>query len=131
MADIFTKEKRSEIMSHVKSKDNISTELKMIEFLKKNKYKEWRRNYPIKGKPDFVFPKKKIALFVDGCFWHGHDCRNIKPQTNKEYWSNKIKNNIKRDIIINNYLENKSYKVIRIWECELKKANLEKLVKAL
>ena len=73
MADVFDAEKRSDIMRQVKSKKNKSTELRLIEIFKQNGITGWRRNYPVKGHPDFVFPKKKIAVFVDGCFWHGHD----------------------------------------------------------
>ena len=76
MADIFDNEKRSEIMRKVKSKKNKSTELRLIEVFKKNGIIGWKRNYPVKGHPDFVFLKEKVAVFVDGCFWHGHDCRN-------------------------------------------------------
>ena len=72
MADIFTHEKRSEIMSQVRSKGNKSTELKLISYFKQYGIKGWRRNYSVKGRPDFIFPDKKIAVFVDGCFWHGH-----------------------------------------------------------
>ena len=70
MADVFDAEKRSDIMHQVKSKKNKSTELRLIEIFKQNGITGWRRNYPVKGHPDFVFPKKKIAVFVDGCFWH-------------------------------------------------------------
>lgn len=78
MADIFNDEKRSEIMRKVKSKKNKSTELRLIEIFKQNGITGWKRNYPVKGHPDFVFQKEKVAVFVDGCFWHGHDCRNTR-----------------------------------------------------
>ena len=76
MADTFTDEERSKIMWQVKSGGNKSTELKLINLFKGYRIKGWRRNYKIYGKPDFVSPKKKVAIFVDGCFWHGHNCRN-------------------------------------------------------
>ena len=79
MADIFNNEKRSEIMRKVKSKKNKSTELRLIDIFKQNGITGWKRNYPVKGHPDFVFLKEKVAVFVDGCFWHGHDCRNTRP----------------------------------------------------
>ena len=85
MADTFSKEKRSQIMRQVKSSRNKSTEIKLIDFFKRYSIKGWRRNYKLFGKPDFVFLKSKKAIFVDGCFWHGHDCRNTKPKDNKEY----------------------------------------------
>ena len=120
MTDTFSKEKRSEIMRQVKSSRNKSTELKLITFYKSQSIKGWRRNYKLFGKPDFVFLKSKTAIFVDGCFWHGHNCRNTKPKDNKEYWVIKINKNIQRDIQVTDYLKKKGWKVIRVWECELK-----------
>ena len=128
MADIFDKAKRSEIMKKVRSKNNKSTELKLIQIFKENNIHGWRRNYKVKGYPDFVFLNKKIAIFVDGCFWHGHDCRNTKPKDNQEYWDKKRERNMKHDKEITEYFENRGWTVIRIWECELKnKKALEKL----
>lgn len=124
MNDIFDKEKRSYIMRQVKSSKNVSTELKLISIFQKYSIKGWRRNYKIKGKPDFVFHKEKIAVFVDGCFWHGHDCRNTKPKDNACYWENKILRNKQRDIEVTLYLTKIGWRVIRIWECDLKNKNL-------
>ncbi|MDE5557309.1 MAG: very short patch repair endonuclease [Ruminococcus sp.] len=121
MADVFDKEKRSEIMSKVRSKKNKSTELKLIQIFKENNIHGWRRNYNVKGHPDFVFLEKRIAVFVDGCFWHGHDCRNTRPKDNQEYWTKKRERNMKHDREITEYFENRGWTVIRIWECELKK----------
>ncbi|GAB0476225.1 very short patch repair endonuclease [Alistipes indistinctus] len=120
MTDIFSKEQRSDIMRKVKSKHNKSTELKLIVFFKKNQIRGWRRNYKLYGKPDFVFPKQKVAIFLDGCFWHGHDCRNTKPKDNEEYWRNKISRNKCRDTEVTAALIKKKWKVVRIWECQLK-----------
>lgn len=128
MADVFDKAKRSEIMKKVRSKNNKSTELKLMQIFKGNNIHGWRRNYKVKGHPDFVFLDKKIAIFVDGCFWHGHNCRNTKPKTNQEYWDKKRERNIKHDKEITEYFENRGWTVIRIWECELKSNKaLEKL----
>ncbi len=114
-------------MRAVKSKGNKSTELRLIQVFKERGIKGWRRNYKIVGKPDFVFPKFRIAVFVDGCFWHGHNCRNTKPSSNTEYWQKKIQRNIVRDGEVTKQLTQKGWQVIRIWECELKKSELEKL----
>ena len=128
MADIFDKAKRSEIMKKARSENNKSTELQLIHIFKENTIHGWRRNYKVKGHPDFVFLNKKIAIFVDGCFWHGHDCRNTKPKDNQEYWDKKRERNMKHDKEITEYFENRGWTVIRIWECELKnKKALEKL----
>lgn len=120
MADTFTHEERSKIMLQVKSDGNKSTELKLISLFKAHKIIGWRRNYKIYGKPDFVFLKKRIAIFVDGCFWHGHNCRNTSPEDNKAYWGKKISKNIIRDIEVSDRLMSLGWTVIRIWECELK-----------
>jgi len=122
MADIFTRKERSEIMRKVKSSRNKSTELKLIQFFKENEISGWRRNFKLYGKPDFVFPKQRLAIFVDGCFWHGHDCRNTKPKTNADYWVTKINRNKNRDVQVTETLINKNWTVIRVWECELKNA---------
>lgn len=128
MADVFNDEKRSEIMSKVRSKNNKSTELKLIQVFEENHIKGWRRNYPVKGHPDFVFIDKKIAVFVDGCFWHGHDCRNTRPSDNADYWARKRERNMKHDKEITELFERRGWTVIRIWECELKKKNYQNLM---
>ncbi len=120
MADTFSKAERTQIMRQVKSKRNKSTELKLIRYFRENKITGWRRNYKLLGKPDFVFPQKKIAVFTDGCFWHGHNCRNLMPQDNNEYWAKKINRNKQRDKDVNKNLVEKKWMVVRLWECELK-----------
>ena len=81
-------------MKASKPRGNKSTELKLIKLFKELEIKGWRRNYKIAGAfPDFIFPKLKIAIFADGCFWHGHDCRTLQPKTNRKYWDEKIKKN--------------------------------------
>lgn len=123
MADVFSKEKRSQVMRSVRSKRNKTTELRLIEFFKQNGIAGWRRNYKVKGHPDFVFLDKKIAIFVDGCFWHGHDCRNTRPADNAEFWQKKRERNIAHDKEITAMFESRGWTVIRIWECELAKKN--------
>lgn len=123
MSDVFDNKKRSEIMKKVRSKNNKSTELKLIELFRKNDIKGWRRNYKVKGHPDFVFLDKKVAIFVDGCFWHGHDCRNTHPADNADYWQKKRERNILHDKQVTKLFENRGWIVLRIWECELKKCN--------
>lgn len=135
MADVFDKSKRSEIMKKVRSKNNKSTELKLIEIFKENNIHGWRRNYKVKGHPDFVFLDKRIAIFVDGCFWHGHDCRNTRPKDNEDYWSKKRERNMNHDKEITEYFEHRGWTVIRIWECELahngKSTKVDNLIKDL
>lgn len=120
MADIFTKEQRSKVMRQVKGSRNKSTELKLIAFFKANHITGWRRHFKLFGKPDFTFPKSKTVIFVDGCFWHGHDCRNTRPKDNADYWTEKRNRNINRDKEVTRILQSKGWIVIRLWECELK-----------
>ena len=126
MSDVFTPKMRSYVMRKVKSNKNISTELKLINIFKSLNITGWRRNYKLIGSPDFTFPKKRFTLFTDGCFWHGHNCRNLKPSSNKEYWQNKINRNRKRDKKVKKELIDDGCSVYRFWECEL---NNEKIIR--
>ena len=128
MSDIFTSEKRSAVMKAVKSRNTKTTEIKMMKIFKELHIIGWRRTYPLIGKPDFVFPKKRIVIFVDGCFWHGHDCRNVTPSDNAEFWEAKRIYNKKHDEEVTQTLVQNNWTVIRIWECELKKKNREVLL---
>lgn len=127
MSDSVDKEKRSEVMRAVKSKGNKSTELRLIELFKENGITGWRRGYPVKGHPDFVFLQKKVAVFVDGCLWHGHSCRHW-PKSNADFWKNKIEGNMRHDKEVTASFEKRGWKVLRIWECELQKKNLSTTV---
>lgn len=127
MTDTFSAKQRSEIMKAVKSKGNKSTEIKLIEVFRLYHITGWRRNSNLAGHPDFIFPKNRIAVFADGCFWHGHNCRNVTPSENAEYWQNKINRNKARDKAITKELTAKGWKVVRIWECEIKKGKVLKL----
>ena len=124
MTDVFSQAERSAIMSKVKSRGNKSTEERIISVFRAYRISGWRRHYPVKGHPDFVFLKKKVAVFVDGCFWHGHDCRNTRPNSNKEYWAANRQRNMNHDNEINALFTRRGWIVVRIWECELKKKNV-------
>ena len=121
MADVYDKATRSSVMQKVRSKGNKSTEQRLVTLFLENGISGWRRNYPVKGHPDFVFLDKKVAIFVDGCFWHGHDCRNTRPKENEEYWRRKRERNIQHDHKITALFQERGWTVIRIWECELKR----------
>jgi DNA mismatch endonuclease (patch repair protein) len=120
MADVFTKQKRSEVMSRIRSKGNKDTELALIGIFREYHIIGWRRNQPVFGKPDFIFRKKKIAIFVDGCFWHGCSTHSTSPKNNGEFWEKKLGANKKRDELVNEELGKAGWVVIRIWEHELK-----------
>jgi DNA mismatch endonuclease (patch repair protein) len=131
MSDTVGKDVRSRIMAQVKSKGNKSTELKVMELLRQYGITGWRRHWPIAGRPDFAFPKSKVALFIDGCFWHGHNCRNLTPAQNSDYWNAKRERNQRRDRAVTKQLRAAGWHVIRIWECELEKRRHAKKLRAL
>lgn len=112
-------ERRSIIMSCVRSKGNKSTELRFINIMKSHSIVGWRRNYDIIGKPDFVFTNKKIAVFIDGCFWHGCQIHCRLPATNVDYWENKIIKNKQRDRHVTKELKRRGWTVMRFWEHDL------------
>lgn len=120
MSDVFTKEKRSDVMSRIRGKGNKDTELAMILILRKHHISGWRRNQSLLGKPDFIFPKQKLALFVDGCFWHGCPKHSNTPRNNREFWVEKLQQNKERDKFVSRKLKKSGWKVMRIWEHELK-----------
>jgi len=110
---------RSEIMARVKSKGNKSTEIRFIGELRARSVSGWRRHLDVPGKPDFVFPKSKIAVFIDGCFWHGCPRHCRMPATNTRYWVNKIDGNKQRDGRVTKELRKMGWIVFRFWEHEL------------
>jgi DNA mismatch endonuclease (patch repair protein) len=113
---------RSQLMSRVRSTGNATTELRMITLLQKNRLSGWRRHLSILGKPDFTWRKERVVLFIDGCFWHGHDCgRNLAPKTNVEFWREKIERNVARDRAVSRVLRSERWTVLRVWECSLKR----------
>jgi len=118
--DTISKIERSRIMASVKSGGNKSTEIHFISILKKADIKGWRRKYPLAGNPDFVFPKHRIAIFIDGCFWHGCPKHCRMPKSNEEYWNNKIHRNKGRDEKVTSVLRKRGWIVARFWEHELK-----------
>ncbi len=122
MADIYSKTKRSQIMSGIRSTCNKATEMRLISIYRKYRITGWRRNYPIFGRPDFVFPNHKLAVFVDGCFWHGCPKHATQPAENAEFWRNKISTNKKRDRLVSRLLRKQGWNVLRIWQHDLTKS---------
>lgn len=111
---------RSELMSLVKSTRNATTEERLASLLRRAKITAWRRHQRILGRPDFVWRESRLAVFVDGCFWHGHDCgRKLTPETNAQVWREKIERNKTRDGHVTRELRRAGWSVYRIWECEL------------
>lgn len=124
MTDTKSQWERSRNMAAIKGK-NTKPEMTVRKFLfsKGLRYRIHGKNLP--GKPDIVLKKYKTVIFINGCFWHGHEnCRySHLPKSNVEYWTNKISNNKKRDSSIENLLQSQGWKVLRVWECQLKRVN--------
>src|SRR5438045_1371544 len=97
MPDVFTKAKRSAVMAAIRGSGNKDTELRMIALFRAHGIMGWRRNAPLFGKPDFVFHHERVAVFVDGCFWHGCPRHATKPANNRAFWKTKLARNAERD----------------------------------
>lgn len=130
MVDVFSKKKRSEIMSKVRS-SNTTPEIVIKKLLKKQNIVFEMYSKDIFGKPDFVFRKEKLAIFIDGCFWHGCKIHRTIPETNREFWKRKIDYNKKRRIKIKKLLMKKGWKVLEFWEHDVNKNPYEVVSKIL
>lgn len=137
MSDVFDQAKRSDVMSRIRGKGNLSTELKLIGAFKSAGITGWRRHVLLKPRvaqqdlslgakprrltvrPDFVFRAQKVAVFVDGCFWHGCPIHGAKPKANAEFWEKKLAGNVLRDQRATKALEAGGWVVVRVWEHEL------------
>jgi len=118
---MLTTSERSALMAKVRSRNNRSTEGRVETVLISNKIKGWKKHpQNILGKPDFYFPRRKLALFVDGCFWHGCPRCGRLPKSKIAFWRKKIDSNRKRDIKTRRLLRASGYRVLRLWEHELK-----------
>lgn len=120
-SDVFSKTKRSEVMSLIRSRGNKATELRLIEIFRGYGITGWRRNQALLGKPDFTFRSEWVAVFVDGCFWHGCPKCYKRPVSNQVFWDAKIAANRKRDRYVSCELRGLGWKVIRIWQHQLDK----------
>lgn len=126
MADVFTKKKRSALMAKIKGRGNLSTEMRLIVLMRANGIKGWRRNQRLPGRPDFVFRHEKIAVFVDGCFWHGCPIHYTKPASSANFWGQKVKANKARDRRVDRLLRTEGWTVVRIWEHDLRTKTCER-----
>jgi DNA mismatch endonuclease (patch repair protein) len=128
MPDVFTKAKRSEVMSRIRGSGNRDTEIALAKLFRRHGVTGWRRNQPVFGKPDFIFPKFKLAIFVDGCFWHGCPKHATRPKNNRAFWHRKLSANKKRDRLVTQTLRKAGWRVLRIWEHELARKNEARLL---
>lgn len=128
MADVFSRLKRSYIMSNIRSHGNKRTELALLSIFRRYHIIGWRRHQHILGRPDFVFRKQRLAVFVDGCFWHNCPSHAKLPVTNRMFWQHKLKTNRKRDLFVNRTLQLAGWSVLRIWQHDLKEKTEKRLV---
>lgn len=119
MADIFTKAQRSAVMARIRGSGNAATELRMMALLRAHGITGWRRRQRVFGKPDFVFRRERVALFVDGCFWHGCPRHATRPKTRAAFWAAKLARNQARDRAVTRTLRRAGWTVLRVWECSL------------
>lgn len=137
MPDVFDAKKRSDVMSRIRGQGNRTTELALASAFRRAGIKGWRRHLVIKlalgprvakrkGKadllvrPDFVFRREKVAVFVDGCFWHRCPAHCKMPANNREFWEQKLSRNVERDRFVDRELRKAGWRVWRVWEHALK-----------
>lgn len=160
MPDVFTKAKRSDVMSRIRSRGNKDTELALARVFRAEGITGWRRHFQIRSaergtgnkaarsaktsfrtlrsvfrdfsvRPDFVFPKLRLAVFVDGCFWHACPLHATRPKRNAAFWRRKLAANQARDRRVNRELKRAGWQVLRLWEHELALKNRSRLLRRL
>jgi len=125
MSDIYSKLKRSEIMSRISGKET-KPEVLVRKYLFSQGFRYRKNVKDLPGKPDIVLPKYKAVIFIHGCFWHGHTCkRGTLPTTNTEFWETKIAGNVGRDKLNIAELEKQGWKVVVVWQCEIQNVQLQ------
>ena len=113
-------------MSRIRGRGNKDTEVALAKLFRRHKITGWRRNQKIFGKPDFVFRRERLAVFVDGCFWHGCPKHGTKPKGNAAFWKKKFARNQARDRLVNCTMRRTGWRVLRIWEHILQWATKDK-----
>ncbi len=129
MTDVFTKEFRSDLMRRIPSK-NTNPELLVRRYLHKLGYRFTLNSKKLPGKPDISLPKYKTVILINGCFWHRHqNCKEFRmPRSNIEYWERKFEKNVERDKVIRKQLRKLGWKVVTVWECELKSNKIDRTI---
>ena len=129
MADFLTRLQRSERMSRIRSRGNKNTELALAELFRTHRITGSRRHQQMPGKPDFIFRKLRLAIFVDGCFWHGCPKHSRHVRKSGAYWRKKLTANQARDRLVTRTLRREGWRVLRIWEHELSRKNEIRLLR--
>lgn len=119
MADFLTPKQRSALMATVRSRGNRTTEVALAILLRRYGITGWRRHQPLPGRPDFIFRNARLAVFVDGCFWHGCPIHGRTPTTRRTHWRKKLEANRARDRRVGCELRKRGWRVLRIWEHSL------------
>lgn len=117
--DKYDAKTRSMMMAAVRSRGNMSTELRMVKLLRAGGLSGWRRHLRIPGTPDFCWPAARVALFVDGCFWHGCPRCRRAPKSREVFWDKKVRENMRRDRRVDRALRGLGWRVVRVWECRI------------
>ena len=130
MADVYTRAPRSALMAKVRGRGNATTEGVLAAILRAEGWSGWRRQQVVRGhdaqgepfrvRPDFVFRSRRLAVFVDGCFWHGCPRHGTKPKGNAAFWRAKFRRNRERDRRDTRHLRRAGWQVLRLWEHELR-----------
>jgi DNA mismatch endonuclease (patch repair protein) len=133
--DVFSKDKRAAIMRSVRPRGNGTTEIRLARLFRQSGISGWRRQYKTHGTPDFYFPQLRVAVFVDGCFWHGCPLHATTPATHKKFWKKKLDRNRSRNIVLARTPRRQGVSVVRVWEHELRASvvtkSLERIVRGL
>ncbi len=119
---------QSWVMSKIRRRGNRWTELATVAFFRRHRITGWRRHQAVFGRPDFVSPKIKLAVFVDGCFWHACPSHSNIPVQNRKFWKLKLDANRRRDRLVRRTLQSRGWRVLRIWEHELSRRNHGRLL---
>jgi DNA mismatch endonuclease (patch repair protein) len=120
MPDVFTKEKRSQVMSRIRGRGNKETEIALANLLRADRITGWRRHTKLPGRPDFSFRKQRVVIFVDGCFWHRCPRHSNLPANNADFWLKKLTGNQERDRVVSKELRSRGWRVVRLWEHEFR-----------
>jgi DNA mismatch endonuclease (patch repair protein) len=138
MSDVFSKEKRSEVMAKIRGRGNVDTEIAFMRLLRAQGIKGWRRHLELtlgtsgsatrkksgrrrRVRPDFVFPAHKLAVFIDGCFWHSCPRHATEAKNNESFWATKLADHRARDRYVTSALRRRGWHVLRIWEHDVQR----------
>lgn len=122
MADAMSPGLRSELMSRIRSSGNLTTEVAMVRIMRLHRISGWRRQAKLFSfRPDFVFRRERVVVFVDGCFWHACPIHGTRPKSNVDFWDAKLDRNVARDRRADRELSDSGWKVVRFWEHSVKR----------